>query len=97
MARRIWIIKKTDKIKDKDRQDAETNNCGEIANGIPPSLIEILSGQKLPLAYEEPELPTPTDWSAEFQKAETDADRIIVMAKKLGILEKKEDETQLII
>lgn len=55
MARRIWIISEGTEIDRQVRDDAETNNCPEIVNGIPPALQGVISESNLPVAYEEPE------------------------------------------
>jgi len=55
MGRRIWIVHKNDEITQQIRDEATANNCPEIARGVPPLLKKELWGQKLPLAYEEPE------------------------------------------
>jgi len=60
MARRIWIIAKKDKLVNEDRVDAQNNDCPEIVNGIPPALVNTITEDMLPCAYEEPEAPLPT-------------------------------------
>lgn len=37
--------------------DADSNNCNEIAWGVPPVLSLVLKGKKLPRVYEEPDPP----------------------------------------
>lgn len=59
MARRIWIIARKDRVEQSDIDDAKTNNCPEIANGIPPALEGMVTEDMLPHAYEEPTLPEP--------------------------------------
>ena len=59
MARRIWIVSEDTEIDEGVLADASANNCPEIAQGIPPSLSDILTEEMLPCVYEESELPPP--------------------------------------
>jgi len=59
MARRIWIVSKETEIDEGVLADATANNCTEIAQGIPPSLNNIITEEMLPCAYEYPEPPLP--------------------------------------
>lgn len=56
--RRIYIISKTMNVEDFIA-DAKANNCSEIAKGVPSILRNKVRSKKLPLIYEEPELPAP--------------------------------------
>ena len=77
MGRRIWVIPNKDQIKDTDLADAVLNNCPEIANGIPPSLIGIIKA--LPCAYEETEPPPsepPRDFATEIDSLKTRVEKL---------------------
>jgi len=52
--RRVWVVAKKDELEQADFNDAQANDCPEIANGIPPALADIITEGMLPCAYEEP-------------------------------------------
>lgn len=80
MARRIWIIKRKDKVEKSDIDAAKAHNCPEVVNGVPPALQSILSESDLPLAYKEPEtLTPPLDFPAEIDSLKS---RVEVLEKK---------------
>lgn len=56
--RRIYIMPKDTEVTQEIRDEAIANNCPEITIGIPPILKDKLRFQKLPLIYEEPDIPT---------------------------------------
>lgn len=59
MARRVWIIPKKKKPTLADKKAAETNDCPEIANGIPSALRGLVIETMLPCVYQEPETASP--------------------------------------
>lgn len=60
MGRRIWIIAEKEAVEQSDKDAAIANNCPEIANGIPPALVGIVTPEELPCVYEEtPPAPEP--------------------------------------
>ena len=59
--------------------DADSNNCNEIAWGVPPVLILKLEGKELPRVYEEPEQPPspePRDLGAEIDMLKSKVDAL---------------------
>lgn len=76
--RRVWITSKETEITQIIIDKAISNNCPEIATGIPSALIGVIKDEDLPLAYEEPAYPIsekPRDLAAEIDalKAEVEA------------------------
>ena len=55
MARRVYIVKASQKITAAVKANAAAAKCPEIARGIPPRLAEEITEAMLPYAYEEPE------------------------------------------
>lgn len=55
MARKLWIIDKSESVTDDVIKQVQLAGCSEIARGVPPVLQDKLQDPKLPLMYEEPE------------------------------------------
>lgn len=93
MSRRILIVPQGTLIDDKILVLAALKKCSEIADGIPPNLVEILKDSKLPLAYEEPNLPVPMlvrDLATEIDQLIAEIDQliadIVAIKTKIGVV-----------
>lgn len=84
MVRRVWIIPSDIEINQNVISDAISNNCPEIAKGIPSILKDEISMDNLPCVYEE-SVPIETeivkDLSAEITKLVSRIENLEKLAK----------------